>query len=106
MENIKETLSEVPDNDILAIDLSDFFKVFGDCSRIKILSCLLQCELCVNDLATILKMNQSAVSHQLRVLRQYRLVKYRRDGKLLLYSLNDTHVENILLQGLEHLSHD
>lgn len=89
----------------LSLELADFYKVFGDFSRIRILFALLDNELYVNELADLLKMSQSAVSHQLRILRQNRLVKVRKDGKTSLYSLGDDHVYRILTQGLEHLSH-
>ena len=87
------------------IDVADFFFVFGDGSRIKILSLLLEGELCVNDIAERLSMTQSLVSHQLRVLRQNDLVKYRKEGKTVFYSLDDSHVENVLRQGIEHIRH-
>ena len=83
--------------------LSEFFKVFADSTRIKILFVLREGEKCVNDIATGLEMSQSSISHQLRVLKQNRLVKFRRDGKTVYYSLADEHVETILNQGLEHI---
>jgi len=89
----------------LSIDLANLFKIFGDPTRIKILHLLTQTELCVCDIATILKMTQSAISHQLRVLKQAKLVKYRKDGKVVYYSLDDDHVYTIITQGLEHISH-
>lgn len=79
------------------------FKVFGDPTRIRILYALSAGELCVCDIASVLNMTQSAISHQLRVLKQIKLVKFRRDGKTVYYSLADTHVETILSQGLEHV---
>lgn len=88
----------------VSLELADFYKVFGDFSRIRILFALLDNELYVNELADLLNMSQSAVSHQLRILRQNRLVKVRKDGKTSLYSLDDDHVYRILTQGLEHLS--
>ena len=84
-------------------DLSEFYKVFGDSTRIKILYVLRQQELCVNDIAAELSMTPSSISHQLRILKQHRLVKYRRDGKTICYSLADDHVVTILNQGLEHI---
>ena len=84
-------------------DLSEFYKVFGDSTRIKILYALLNQELCVNDIAAELSMTPSSISHQLRILKQHRLVKYRRDGKTNCYSLADDHVVTILNQGLEHI---
>lgn len=83
--------------------LSEFYKVFGDSTRIKVLYLLVNRELCVNDIANELAMTQSSISHQLRVLKQHRLVKFRRDGKTVYYSLADEHVETILNQGLEHI---
>ena len=90
------------DEDIL-FDLADFFRLFGDSTRVKILYALSQSELCVGDIAELLSMTQSAISHQLRVLKQSKLVKYRREGKAVLYSLADGHVTTILKQGLEHI---
>ena len=83
--------------------LSEFFKVFADSTRIKILFVLRDGEQCVNDIAAALEMSQSSISHQLRVLKQNRLVQFRRDGKTIYYSLADAHVVNILSQGLEHI---
>lgn len=95
-------------NDFMPADdevyyLSEFFKVFADSTRIKILFILRNGEQCVNDIAAGLDMSQSSISHQLRVLKQNRLVKFRRDGKTIYYSLADAHVVNILSQGLEHI---
>lgn len=84
--------------------LADFFKVFGDSSRIRILYALSKHEMCVCDIASLLGMSQSAVSHQLRVLKQTRLVKYRREGKVVFYSLNDHHILSILEMGMEHIN--
>lgn len=85
-------------------ELANFFKVFGDGTRIKILQALSTCELCVCDIAIVLDMTKSAVSHQLRFLREVNLVKPRRDGKNVFYSLADNHVQTILSQGLEHIN--
>lgn len=84
-------------------DLADLFKVFGDSTRIKILYALYENEMCVYDIANILNMTQSAISHQLRILKQNRLVKYRKEGKTVLYTLADQHVFTILNQGIEHV---
>ena len=84
-------------------DLADFFKVFGDATRLKILYVLLCSEMCVYDISTILGMSQSAISHQLRVLKQMHLVKNRREGKTIFYSLADDHITTILSQGLDHI---
>jgi len=83
--------------------LSEFFKVFGDATRISIINLLSQRELCVYDIANLLGIHQSVVSHQLKILKQNRLVKYRREGKSIFYSLDDNHVENIFNTGLNHL---
>ena len=85
------------------LELAGFFKVIGDPTRIKILTALFVSEMCVCDIAAALSMSQSAISHQLRVLKQAKLVKFRRDGKVVYYSLDDDHVEAILRQGLEHI---
>ena len=84
-------------------DLSELFKVFGDSTRIRILFVLFEAEVCVCDLAKLLGMTQSAVSHQLRILKTARLIKSRRDGKTVFYSLADDHVKTILEMGLEHV---
>jgi len=84
-------------------DLADLFKVLGDSTRVRILSALFQAEMCVCDIAALLNMSQSAISHQLRVLKQARLVKNRRDGKVVYYSLDDEHVKSIFDQGLIHI---
>ncbi len=87
----------------LMYDLADFFKVFADSTRIRILHCLMDGEKCVSDIAAALEMSQTAISHQLRVLKANRLVRYRRDGKQMYYCLADDHVKNILAAGLEHV---
>ncbi|MGP1450729.1 MAG: ArsR/SmtB family transcription factor [Wolinella sp.] len=84
-------------------DLAELFKVFGDTTRVKILSALFESELCVYDIASLFGMTQSAISHQLRVLRQARLVKPRKVGKVVFYSLDDEHIKNIFDQGMEHI---
>jgi DNA-binding transcriptional ArsR family regulator len=84
-------------------DLALFYKVFADVTRIRILFVLLEGELCVRDLADALSMTQSAISHQLRFLKQMKLVKNRRDGKTVFYSLADGHIQNIISQGMEHI---
>lgn len=88
-----------------ARNLAETFKVLGDQTRIKILSLLAQTEMCVCDIADTLQMGQSAISHQLRVLRGARLVKFRKDGKEAWYSLDDDHVVGLMNQGLEHIKH-
>ena len=93
----------IPDVDAL-YDLAELFKVFGDSTRIRILFVLFEAEVCVCDLAETLGMTQSAISHQLKILKQNRLVRFRRDGKMVYYSLADDHVRSIIGQGLEHIS--
>ncbi len=93
---------KMPKDEIL-YDLADFFKIFGDSTRIKILYALFSSEMCVQDLAALLDMNQSAISHQLRILKQAKVVKYRKDGKYTIYSLDDDHVAQIVAQGMAHL---
>lgn len=87
-----------------ATDLASLFKTLGDPTRIRIMSALAKSEFCVCDLAELLGLSQSATSHQLRVLRSNKLVKYRRDGKMVYYSLDDDHVLGLYSQGLEHIS--
>lgn len=100
---IDRVLEKMPEDEIL-YDLADLFKIFGDTTRIKILYVLFESEMCVCDIAQLLGMTQSAISHQLRALKQSKLVKYRRDGKTVFYSLADTHVRMILDQGMEHVA--
>lgn len=87
-------------------DLAELFKVFGDSTRIRILFVLFEAEVCVCDLAEALGMTQSAISHQLRILKQNKLVKNRREGKSIFYSLADEHVRTIIAQGCEHIEED
>lgn len=101
-ETVDKVREQMPEDETL-YDLADFFKVFGDSTRIKILWALDRAEMCVCDLAVLLNMTKSAISHQLKTLRQEKLVKYRREGKTVLYSLQDEHVKNILEIGLEHI---
>jgi DNA-binding transcriptional ArsR family regulator len=101
-EVVAEVREKMPDDSTL-IDLADLFKVFGDSTRVKILCALQHSDMCVCDIAVLLGMTKSAVSHQLRQLRQTRLVKNRRDGKVIFYSLDDDHVSNVFAQGLLHV---
>ena len=87
-------------------DLAELFKVFGDSTRIRILFVLSSAEVCVCDLARVLNMTQSAISHQLRILKQNKLVKSRREGKSIFYSLADGHVSTIIAQGRDHIEED
>lgn len=100
---VKMVTGEMPPEEDL-YDLADFFKVFADTTRIKILYVLLTQEMCVCDIAQTLEMTQSAISHQLRILKQMDLVKNRRDGKTIYYSLADNHIVSILNQGMEHIN--
>ena len=99
VERVRELL---PEDEIL-YDLAELFKIFGDSTRIKILYALLESELCVYDIAKLMDVTQSAVSHQLRVLKASKLVKFRREGKVIYYSLADQHVMSILSQGMDHI---
>ena len=84
-------------------DLAELFKVFGDSTRIRILYALFESELCVNDIAQLLNLGQSAVSHQLKILKDAKLVRFRREGKIIFYALDDDHVRNMLSMGMEHV---
>ena len=101
-DTVSRVLAEMPDDETL-YDLAELFKVFGDSTRVKILYALFESELCVCDIAQLLGLTQSAVSHQLRVLKASRLVKPRRDGKTVFYSLADEHVRKIIAQGMDHI---
>lgn len=101
-ENVKKVLSVMPKSNKLE-SLADLYKVFGEPNRVKILYALSVNELCVCDLAVVVNMTQSAVSHQLRILKAAKLVKNRRDGKIVYYSLDDEHVRDIIAIGLEHI---
>ena len=99
---IKDVVKNMPDTDTL-FDLAELFKIFGDSTRIRIMCALFKHELCVCDLCEVLEMGQSAISHQLRILRTAKLVKVRKDGKSSFYSLDDDHVEKIFELGLKHI---
>lgn len=102
---IERIKANMPDDDTL-IDVAELFKVFGDSTRIKILSALSGGELCVCDISTAVGMTSSAVSHQLKILKNAELVKFRREGKTVFYSLADGHVNTILNQGFEHINEE
>ena len=102
-EIVSHAVEEMPDEDTL-FDLSELFKLFGDSTRIKILYCLFANEMCVCDIAALLRMSQSAISHQLALLKRSKLVSARRDGKTVFYALADGHVRTILGQGIEHVT--
>jgi len=102
-ETVKQVKSNMLDENTL-LEVADIFKVFSDHSRLKILQALYQQELCVCDLAAVLEGNQSTISHQLRVLRGKKLVKFRKEGKMAYYSLADEHVIKIIKMGVEHVT--
>ncbi|MCZ6104875.1 ArsR/SmtB family transcription factor [Campylobacter ureolyticus] len=102
-EVVENTKIKMPDDTSLN-ELADFFKIFGDSTRVRILWALSLNQMCVCDIATLLNMSQSSISHQLRVLKQNKFVKNRRDGKVVYYSLLDEHISYILKQGLTHIS--
>lgn len=99
---IQKVKENMPEENIL-YNLGDFFKLLGDGTRIKILNALFYSEMCVCDIAALLGMTQSAISHQLRVLKQGRFVKHRKEGKSVYYSLDDEHIKHIIEQGLTHI---
>lgn len=99
VDKVKENIYE----DEIIFDLAEFFKVFGDSTRIKIINALLEEELCVCDIAAITSSTCSAISHQLRILKQAKLVKYRKVGKVVYYSISDEHIEQIFKKGCEHI---
>ncbi|MBR6700304.1 MAG: helix-turn-helix transcriptional regulator [Firmicutes bacterium] len=99
---VQKVLAEQPDDEVL-YDLAELFKVFGDSTRIRILYALFESELCVGDIAQILNLSQSSVSHQLRILKSSKLVKFRREGKIMFYSLDDDHVRTMISMGMEHI---
>ena len=100
---MNETIIRFQPNDNGLYELAEFFRVFGDSTRIRILYSLLDGEKCVQDISQSLALTQSAVSHQLQILRANRLVKYRRDGKTVYYTLADDHIFSIINQGIEHI---
>ena len=102
-EYFVKRVKEKQQDDEYLYELADLFKVFGDTTRIKILYALFESELCVGDIAQILGLSQSAVSHQLRVLKDSKLIKFRREGKVIFYSLDDDHVRTIMSMGMEHV---
>ena len=101
-EIVEKVRQDLPDEDTL-YDLSELFRIFGDSTRIRILYVLFEAEMCVCDIAALLGMTQSAISHQLRALKNARLVKARREGKTVFYALADDHVKTIIDQGIEHV---
>lgn len=102
-EVVKNVKNKLPKEETL-YDLAELFKVFGDSTRIKIICSLFESEMCVCDLSVLLNISQSAISHQLRVLKSARLVKFRRAGKVIYYSLDDEHIKQIFDAGLHHIT--
>ena len=101
-ELVQEAEKNMPDDNLI-VEMGDFFKVLGEPTRIKIINALFNSEMCVCDLTAVLKMNQPAVSHQLKILKQARHVRYRKDGKVVYYSLSGEHVRDIYEKGLLHI---
>ena len=101
-QTLQKLQDDLPGDEIL-YDLAELFRVFGDTTRIKILYALFESELCVNDIAQVVGLSQSAVSHQLRLLKASKLVKFRREGKAIYYSLDDDHVRTMIALGMEHV---
>ena len=102
IEKVNKIKKVMPSDDLL-FDIAEVFKVFGDTTRMKIISALLEAELCVGDIAEITNSTQSAISHQLRVLKQAKLVKFRKDGKIVYYSLDDEHVSEMYEMAKRHI---
>ena len=102
-ENLLKIVNETMPEETELYDLAELFKVFGDSTRIRILFVLFEAEVCVCDLAQVLQMTQSAISHQLKILKQNKLVKSRREGQSIFYSLADDHVRTIIAQGCDHI---
>ena len=103
-DKVNHAKESLPSDEVI-FDLADFFKSFSDSTRMKIICALKATELCVCDLATVINTTQSAVSHQLRVLRQARLVKFSKEGNVVYYTLDDDHVHTVIKQGLNHITH-
>lgn len=103
-EMVKDTLSKMPQNNIIN-NLAEFFKIMGDSTRCKLLFALLQNEMCVCDLANVLSMTKSSVSHQLSKMKDVGLIKCRKSGKTVYYSLDDDHIKEIFEIGLKHINH-
>jgi len=101
-EKVKKIRKHMPDEETLS-DLSEFFKIFGDSTRIKIICVLFEGEMCVSGIVDILEMSQSSISHQLRILKNQRIVKARKEGKQVFYQLDDNHIKMIYEMGLDHL---
>lgn len=102
VETVKKVKAKMPEDGFI-YDLAEFFKVFADSTRMKIIYALKEDELCVYDIANIVNTTQSAISHQLRILKQSKLVKFRKEGKVVFYSLDDDHISQIVKKGSEHI---
>ena len=102
-KDLADKIKQIMPPEDVTTRLGDFYKIFGDSTRIKILYVLLQSEMCVCDISAVLDMTQSAISHQLKILKHSKLVKCKRVGKSMIYSLADSHVENIVNQGMKHI---
>lgn len=102
IEKVNKIKKVMPSDDLI-FEIAEVFKVFGDTTRMKIISALLEAELCVGDIAEITNSTQSAISHQLRILKQAKLVKFRKEGKVVFYSLDDDHIHEIVKKGCEHI---
>lgn len=100
---VEAVKKKLPEEEML-YELAEFFKVFGDTTRIRILCALFEAEMCVCDLSALLNISQSAISHQLRGLKNARIVKFRKDGKVVYYSLDDEHIKHIFNEGLRHIT--
>ena len=103
-QDVVEQVSKVMPEEEVLYDLAELFKVFGDTTRVRILCALFESEMCVCDISILLGMTQSSISHQLRVLKSAKLVKNRKEGKVVYYSLNDDHIKQIFEQGLDHVN--
>lgn len=103
-EDVVKSKKDTILNDEVIIDMADFFKVFSDSTRLKIINALIDAELCVCDIASIVESSPSAVSHQLRLLRQTKLIKFKKIGKVVYYSLDDDHIKEIFEKGYEHIN--
>lgn len=101
---IEQVASSMPEEDVV-VRLAELFKILGDPTRVRILWALSSAELCVCDISALLDMSQSAISHQLRILKQAHLVRNRREGRIVYYALDDKHVEDVFQQGLNHVNH-
>lgn len=100
---IQDISKKMINNDTI-INMSEFFKIFGDNTRLKIINVLLNSKMCVGDIASILEMSHSSISHQLRILKQFKIVKFEKHGKLVYYELDDDHIEKIFNEGMEHIN--